>query len=68
MNTKTINIPNMNCEHCVRTIEIELNDLEGITSAKADLSTKSVIIDWNESVNWESILALLNEINYPPSE
>jgi len=68
MNTKTIHIPNMNCEHCVGTIETELNDMDGITSARTNLSAKSVTIDWDDSVSWDSIIALLNEINYPPSE
>jgi len=68
MNNKTVNIPNISCEHCKRTIENELSEFSGIHSVKVDLETKSVFIEWDNSLHWDSIIELLQEINYPPSE
>ena len=68
MNNKTINIPGMSCEHCVRTIENELGELTGVHSVKADLETKSIFIEWENSLHWDNIVELLHEIKYPPSE
>ena len=68
MNNKTVNIPGMSCEHCVRTIENELSELNGIHYVKVDLETKSVFIEWDNSLHWDNIIELLHEINYPPSE
>jgi copper chaperone CopZ len=68
MPNKTVNIPNINCEHCVRTIETELNALENVTSVKADETTKVVHISWDEPQSWEKIKSILSEINYPVSD
>ena len=68
MNNRTVNIPGMSCEHCVRTIETELSELEGVQSAKADLTDKSLSISWDAPLEWDDIVTLLNEINYPPAE
>ena len=68
MNNITVNIPSMSCEHCVHTIENELSELTEVHSVKADLETKSVSIEWDNSLHWNNIIELLHEINYPPSE
>ena len=68
MNNKTVIIPNMSCEHCVHTIDNELSELNGVHSVKVDLATKSVFIEWDNSLHWNNIIELLQEINYPPSE
>ncbi len=67
MAKKTFKVPAISCHHCVRTIERELGDLDGVTSVKADESSKMVTVEWEESVtSWDQIKALLEEINYPP--
>jgi copper chaperone CopZ len=69
MADKTVTIPNISCGHCVKTIERELGELEGIVSVKAEAETKKVAIEWNEPpATWEAIRSLLEEINYPPDD
>jgi copper chaperone CopZ len=68
MSTKTITVPSISCGHCTNTIEMELGDLAGVTSAKADVDTKKVTISWEDPANWEKIEALLHEINFPPQQ
>ncbi len=67
MATKTFKVPSINCGHCVMTIEREVGELAGVTSVKAEQSTKMVTVNWNEPpANWEAIRSLLAEINYAP--
>ena len=68
MQNKTFKILNMSCEHCVRTIETELSEIDGVHSVKADLNNKSVSIEWDKPAAWDEIKATLDEINYPPTE
>ncbi|RMG98842.1 MAG: heavy-metal-associated domain-containing protein [Chloroflexi bacterium] len=66
MTSKTFTVPNISCGHCTHTIEMELSELEGVVSVKADQATKQVTVEWQEPATWEKIQALLTEINYPP--
>ena len=66
MTTKTFAVPNISCGHCTHTIEMELSELAGVKSVKADQSSKKVTVTWEEPATWEKIQAVLREINYPP--
>ena len=49
------------------TIEREVGELTGVTSVKAEESTRMVTVNWNEPpASWEAIRSLLTEINYAP--
>jgi copper chaperone len=68
METKTFTVPNINCGHCTRTIENELNQLKGITYVKAEVDSKKVTIEWEAPLHWKDIRELLEAIGYPPGE
>jgi copper chaperone CopZ len=68
MEKRTVKIPNINCVHCIRTIESELSGLPYIASVRANLSSKEVEIEWDNEKNWPNIVALLKGINYSPQE
>lgn len=65
MKTVTYSVPAIHCMHCTHTIEMEVGDLPGVQSVKADLNTKKVQITFDEPATEEKIKALLAEINYP---
>lgn len=65
MTTKTVKVPNISCGHCVHTIQNEVSELEGVTSVVADEQSKMVTVVWDEPQSWDTIAALLEEINYP---
>jgi hypothetical protein len=44
---------------------MELGELAGVRSVKADEATRQVTVEWQEPATWEKIQALLQEINYP---
>jgi copper chaperone CopZ len=46
---------------------MELGELEGVKVVKADESHQSVHVEFESPATEEQIVALLNEINYPPA-
>jgi len=65
MTTVTYSIPNISCGHCVRTIENELSELEGVQSVTASQETRQATITFNAPADEEAIKNLLASINYP---
>ncbi len=65
MTTVTYSVPAINCMHCTHTIEMEVGELQGVKSVKADVNTKDVVITFEAPASEEKIKALLAEIEYP---
>jgi copper chaperone CopZ len=65
MKTVTYSVPDISCMHCVHTIQMELADVQGVKSVKADQASKMVEIVFDAPADEEKIKALLAEINYP---
>ena len=65
MITITYNVPAMHCGHCIHTVEMEVGELQGVQSVKADLDTKKVEITFDAPASEEKIKTLLAEIEYP---
>jgi copper chaperone CopZ len=66
--TKTFVVPNISCDHCVRSIKNELAELKGVAAVQADAQSKVVTVEWAEPADWEQIKAALAEIDYAPQE
>jgi copper chaperone len=67
MSSKTFEVPNISCGHCVMTIKNEVADLAGVKNVNADQATRMVTVEWDAPATWDQIQALLVEINYPPA-
>ena len=67
MSTVTYEVPNISCGHCVHTIQTELSELAGVTKVTASQTDRKVTIEFSEPATEEGIMALMREINYPPS-
>jgi copper ion binding protein len=65
MTTVTYSVPAINCAHCTHTIEMEVGELQGVESVRADLNTKNVTITFDAPASEDTIKALLTEIEYP---
>lgn len=65
MSTVTYTIPAIHCAHCTHTIEMEVSELQGVQSVKADLNSKKVEIKFDSPADESKIKALLAEIDYP---
>jgi len=68
METKTFVVPGIGCDGCVRTVENEVAEVNGVSTVKAELDSKQVTVAWNAPANWDAIKAKLVEIEYPPAE
>jgi copper chaperone len=65
MTTVTYSVPAIHCGHCTHTIEMEVGELQGVQSVKADQVTKKVEIKFDAPASEEKIKTLLAEIDYP---
>ena len=65
MTTVTYSIPNISCNHCVHTVNMEVSDLEGVKSVVADLDMKQATITYEPPATETGIKDLLAEIDYP---
>ena len=65
MTTVTYSVPAIHCAHCTHTIELEVGELEGVQSVKADLDTKNVMISFDAPADEAKNKSLLAEIEYP---
>jgi copper chaperone len=65
MKTVTYTVPNIMCQHCIHTIQTEVADVKGVSSVKADESTKRVEIVFDAPATEEKLKTVLAEINYP---
>ena len=65
MSTVTYDIPTIHCMHCTHTIEMELGEVPGVQSVKADLESKRVTVTFDAPADDAKLRALLSEIEYP---
>lgn len=65
METKTFTVPNISCDHCVKTIKRELGDLPYVLSVDGDAPSKTVTVSYQAQDNLNPILSTLEEIGYP---
>jgi copper chaperone len=61
-----LNVPDISCEHCERTITSALTPLEGIRSVNVDIPQKQVRVDYDEKhVSVDQMKDVLKEEEYP---
>jgi copper chaperone len=66
MSKVTLNVPEISCEHCERTITSALTPVEGVRNVSVDIPGKQVRVDYDEArVNVEKMKAILREEDYP---
>ncbi len=65
MTTVTYSVPAISCMHCTHTIEMEVGEMQGVKSVKAEVDTKNVTITFEAPATEEQIKALMAEIAYP---
>jgi copper chaperone len=65
MTTVTYTVPAIHCGHCTHTIEMEVGELQGVQTVKADEASKKVQITFDAPASEEMIKSLLAEIDYP---
>jgi len=61
-----LSVPSIHCGGCLRTIERALANLEDVAEARANLTTRSVVVRWKEGLSPPPIAETLVAIGYPP--
>lgn len=65
MKETTYKVPGMSCEHCKRSINLSLEDLEGIKNVDIDLNAKTVKIEFDETkVTDENLRGAIEDAGY----
>ncbi len=62
----TLNVPDISCEHCERTITRALTPVEGVRAVRVDIPAKRVEVEYDDtSVDVNRMKAVLQEEEYP---
>lgn len=66
MATTVLNVPDISCEHCQRTITEALQPVDGVQSVSVDIPSKQVTVQYDESATGvERFKEILQEEDYP---
>ncbi|MBP1887992.1 heavy metal translocating P-type ATPase [Sinorhizobium mexicanum] len=58
-------VPSMHCGGCMLKVETSLARLPGVTSARANLSTKRVVVEWSQQGEAPALVETLDAIGFP---
>ena len=66
MATTVLNVPDISCEHCERTITNALTPVEGVRSVQVDIPTRQVRVEYDAArVSVDQMKDALEEEDYP---
>jgi copper chaperone len=66
MATTVLNVPDISCEHCERTITNALTPVGGVRTVAVDIPAKQVRVDYDEAqVSIAQMKDVLKEEEYP---
>ena len=61
-----LNVPDISCEHCQRTITNALSPVPGVSSVDVDIPAKQVAVEYDETtVDVNQLKEILEEEDYP---
>lgn len=66
MASVVLSIPSISCNHCIHTIETELQAIRGVKNVKGDAQTKKVTVEYEPPATLEIIRDVLVQIDYAP--
>ncbi|MBN1659250.1 MAG: heavy-metal-associated domain-containing protein [Anaerolineae bacterium] len=67
MQTVTLEIPNISCNHCVMSIKRETATVDGAEFVSGDVSAKKVVVRVEDDAVLTALKEALTEIGYPPA-
>lgn len=66
MATTVLTVPDISCEHCVRSVTEALSPVEGVQQVSVDIPTKQVTVEYDQSrVDVAKMQEILAEEDYP---
>lgn len=67
MQTQTLTVTGMTCEHCVRSVQEEVGAVDGVQRVDVDLATGAVTVHSERPVEDAAIEAAVREAGYEVS-
>ncbi|HEU0026702.1 MAG TPA: copper ion binding protein [Ktedonobacterales bacterium] len=65
MTETTLSVPDVSCEHCVKTINGALGEVAGVSNVNVSIPAKTVTLAYDPSqVNMDKIEEVLDEAGY----
>ena len=61
---KVIKVEGMMCAHCKARVEKEIQKVENVISVEANINTKEVVIEYEESLNLDEVKKVVIEAGY----
>jgi copper chaperone len=61
---KKYTVEGMTCNHCVHHVTVALNEVEGVKDVKVSLAEKSVLVNAEDSVSFETLRSAVEEAGY----
>jgi len=66
MSKVVLNVPDISCEHCAKTVTQALTPIQGVRDVAVDVPAKQVKVEYDETVvNLEAMKLALQEEDYP---
>jgi copper chaperone len=66
MATTVLNVPDISCEHCERTITNALTPISGVRTVNVDIPSKQVRVEYDEArISLDQMKGILQEEDYP---
>jgi copper chaperone len=66
METVTLDIPNISCNHCIMTVKRETGFVQGAEFVSGDLDAKTVVVKVESPQVLQKLKEALAEAGYPP--
>jgi copper ion binding protein len=61
---KKYTVEGMTCNHCVHHVTMALSEVEGVKDVKVSLAEKSALVNSEDSVQFETLKAAVEEAGY----
>ena len=61
---KKYTVAGMTCNHCVHHVSMALSEVEGVKDVKVSLAEKSALVNSEDSVQFETLKAAVEEAGY----
>ncbi len=61
---KKYTVEGMTCDHCVHHVTMALSEVEGVKDVKVSLVEKSALVNSEDSVQFETLKAAVEEAGY----
>lgn len=62
--TQTYTVVGMTCEHCVRAVSTEVQDIAGVSSAQVDLAAGTVTVTSDAPLDQAAVAEAIDEAGY----